>query len=94
MTWQILIHNVKDSVGIAIQDIDMQGNVAGLIMENHALVRLQSLNQIPLAHKISLRSIQPHEPILIYGAICGSATQAIAQGEHVHVHNMISERWK
>lgn len=45
----------------------------------------------PLAHKIARRAIAAGETILKYGAPIGVATQAIAAGAHVHVHNMRSD---
>lgn len=45
----------------------------------------------PLAHKIARRAIASGETILKYGAPIGVATQAIAAGAHVHVHNMRSD---
>jgi hypothetical protein len=44
-----------------------------------------------LGHKLASREIKAGEKILKYGAPVGSATQAIAQGEHVHLHNMKSD---
>lgn len=45
----------------------------------------------PLAHKIARRAIAAGETVLKYGAPIGVATQAIAAGAHVHVHNMRSD---
>ena len=42
---------------------------------------------VPLGHKISTRAIASGEPVLKFGQIIGYATQDIAPGEHVHVHN-------
>jgi hypothetical protein len=44
-----------------------------------------------LGHKIASRAIQTGEKILKYGAPIGSATQPIAKGDHVHLHNMKSD---
>lgn len=46
---------------------------------------------IALAHKIARRAIVAGEKILKYGAPIGIATEAIAAGAHVHVHNMRSD---
>ncbi len=45
---------------------------------------------IPLAHKIARRPISKGEVILKYGMPIGIATEAIAAGAHVHVHNIRS----
>jgi hypothetical protein len=42
-------------------------------------------------HKLARRDILEGEKILRYGAPIGRATQAIAAGEHVHVHNVASD---
>lgn len=45
---------------------------------------------IPLAHKIARRAIAVGDTILKYGMPIGVATEAIAPGGHVHVHNIRS----
>ncbi|SPF81589.1 UxaA family hydrolase [Pseudoprimorskyibacter insulae] len=45
---------------------------------------------IPMAHKIARHAIDEGTRILKYGMPIGIATQAIAAGEHVHVHNIRS----
>ena len=42
---------------------------------------------IPFGHKVALRDLPSGAPVVKYGVAIGVATQAIAQGEHVHVHN-------
>ena len=46
---------------------------------------------IPLGHKLARRAIAPGARIVKYGAPIGSATAAIAPGQHVHVHNVKSD---
>lgn len=46
---------------------------------------------LPLGHKLAVRAIAAGEKILKYGAPIGRATNAIALGEHVHVHNVESD---
>ena len=42
---------------------------------------------IPFGHKVALQDMPCGAPVVKYGVAIGVATQAIAQGEHVHVHN-------
>lgn len=42
-------------------------------------------------HKLARRPIAAGDKVLRYGAIIGSATAAIAQGEHIHTHNLQSD---
>lgn len=44
-----------------------------------------------LGHKIACRPIAAGEKIMKYGVSIGSATQPIAPGQHVHLHNMQSD---
>lgn len=43
---------------------------------------------IPSGHKVATRPIAQGEPIRKYDQIIGFATESIAVGEHVHVHNV------
>lgn len=52
--------------------------------------RITALEEIPFAHKISLRDIQKGEKIIKYGECIGKASAEIAQGKYVHIHNVIS----
>ncbi len=46
---------------------------------------------LKLGHKLARRAIPSGERILKYGAPIGRATRDIAPGEHVHVHNVVSD---
>ncbi|GIN93008.1 hypothetical protein J6TS1_16870 [Siminovitchia terrae] len=94
MEHSILIHKPEDHVGVAVRDIDSGETVVGLITENNDLYEVKVIHKIPLGHKVALKSVSDGEPILIYGSNCGLALDAISKGEHVHVHNMVSARWK
>ncbi|MBK5933502.1 SAF domain-containing protein [Rhodovulum imhoffii] len=49
------------------------------------------LAPVTLGHKIASRPIEKGEKILKYGVPIGSATENIAPGAHVHVHNLQSD---
>jgi altronate hydrolase len=49
---------------------------------------LVAASRIPAGHKVAVHSLTPGEPVRRYNQIIGFATQAIAPGEHVHVHNL------
>jgi altronate hydrolase len=44
--------------------------------------------RIPAGHKIAVRAVEKGQPVHRYNQIIGFATQAIAAGDHVHVHNV------
>lgn len=72
--------NVLDDVLIARQPL-----TAGLFIEAENLSVRQP---IPAGHKVATRAIARGEPLRRYGQIIGFASQPIAAGEHVHVHNV------
>ena len=43
--------------------------------------------RIPTGHKVATRAIAEGEAVVKYDQVIGFATQAIAPGDHVHVHN-------
>jgi altronate dehydratase len=45
-----------------------------------------------MGHKFALRPIASGENVIKYGEPIGETTAAIARGEHVHVHNVVSHR--
>ena len=47
---------------------------------------------VAFGHKVALRAIKRGEIVRKYGEPIGLATQDIAQGSHVHVHNLQSSR--
>ncbi len=49
---------------------------------------IEVLQAIPAGHKVAVRAIAPGQPLRRYGQIIGFASQPIAAGEHVHVHNL------
>lgn len=47
---------------------------------------------IPFGHKIALQAIAAGQPVTKYGEAIGLATVDIVPGEHVHTHNVESQR--
>jgi hypothetical protein len=46
---------------------------------------------IGLGHKLAAKAIPSGSKVMKYGAPIGSATQDIAIGDHVHIHNLKSD---
>jgi hypothetical protein len=53
---------------------------------------IELVDDLPSNHKIARRDIAADEPILKYGLSIGRASRAIRRGEHVHTHNIESNR--
>jgi altronate dehydratase len=80
----VFILNADDNVGIATRDLAPNETVR---TGPHTLL---TASAIPLGHKVALGPIEKGAKVFRCGVPIGSATQAIAQGEHVHVHNLVS----
>jgi altronate dehydratase small subunit len=59
-----------------------------IVVQGHQ-VRVPTL--LPLGHKVALHDIPAGGKIRKYGVAIGSATRAIAVGEHVHTQNLRSD---
>jgi altronate dehydratase small subunit len=46
---------------------------------------------VELGHKLARRALAADSRVLKYGAPIGSMKNAVARGEHVHVHNLRSD---
>lgn len=53
---------------------------------------LTANQDIAYGHKIALREIKKGEIVLKYGLSIGTAIQDIRAGDHVHIHNVESNR--
>lgn len=85
--------------------IDPEDNVANLIGPGskgqrvrctvegrNEVEEIELVDDLPSNHKLARRDIEKGEPILKYGLQIGTATRAIRRGEHVHAHNVESNR--
>ncbi|MPZ11827.1 MAG: altronate dehydratase [Kiloniellaceae bacterium] len=59
------------------------------ILEGTAITQegIVAAERIPTGHKVATRAIAKDEPVVKYDQVIGFASQAIAPGAHVHVHN-------
>jgi altronate dehydratase len=84
----IVIHE-KDNVAIALAllksgtkvSVEVQGRVE----------KIQLLSDIPMGHKFALKDIEEGEVVIKYGEPIGQSIVRIYKGEHVHVHNVVSQ---
>ena len=88
--WDAIQSHPLDNVATLLRPITI--GHALTIQTTEDTVKAIANNDIPRCHKMALRPIAQHEPIVKYGATIGTATQSIATGDWVHVHNLISTR--
>ncbi len=77
--------NAADDVVIATRDLP-----AGTLLAKEGVNGdgVTTVDKIPSGHKVATRAIAVGQPVRRYNQIIGFATQPIAPGQHVHVHNI------
>ena len=87
MTNSLQLHP-NDNVVTVITDIGPGSAVTW--QETGATVRAK--DAIPFGHKVATAPISAGDTDIKYGASIGLATEDIAPGQHVHIHNLRSVR--
>jgi (2R)-sulfolactate sulfo-lyase subunit alpha len=91
---KFLVHEADDMVGVAVEDVPANSEVEALIMDNGRYIPLKTRQPVPLGHKVALRDIPNGARVIKYGVEIGEASADIKAGDHVHVQNLQSLRWK
>lgn len=93
MQYGILIHDMQDDVGVAVLDLPAGSEYAIATLEGQHAGSVKLVEDVPLGHKVALRDLAEGQDVIEYRHPIGRATQAIARGAHVHVHNIKTKRW-
>ena len=84
-----IVINEKDNVATALELLNAGAKVS---MEMHGrLEEITLLSNIPMGHKFALKDMEEGAAVIKYGEPIGQSTTKIARGEHVHVHNVVSQ---
>ncbi len=81
----------RDNVGTVVVEALKEGDTVGA-SGRIADVIVTANADIPYGHKIALTDIPSGATIYKYGLSIGAATQDIRAGDHVHIHNVESNR--
>ena len=90
---QFLVHDKKDSVGVAVVDVKAGQELQGRSLDTNETLAAKATMDIPLGHKIALRDLKVGDTVLKYGYDIGKVVAPIRTGDHVHVHNVKTKRW-
>jgi (2R)-sulfolactate sulfo-lyase subunit alpha len=80
----ILLHP-NDNILVCVKQINAGDSLS---IEGKSII---SPVNIGVGHKVARFNLQAGEKIFRYGAPIGSMTEDVAQGHHVHMHNMKSD---
>lgn len=86
-------HRGGDSVAVAVHDVTA-GPAEVSFLDPSGRRPIEVAADIPLGHKVALVALAEGDDVIEYGERIGIARSAISTGEHVHVHNIRSARWK
>jgi len=86
----VLVLNARDTVAVAV--VSLQPGTPVTVTRGDATVRTTAAALIPFAHKIAIVPMGAGDPVIKYGEVIGYALTPIQPGEHVHVHNVRSDR--
>jgi hypothetical protein len=81
-----LVLNERDNVAVAVTALKAGERL------NIGRATVALAQDIPSGHKFALASLGAGAEVVKYGEVIGKTTAAIAPGEHVHVHNVVSAR--
>src|SRR2546426_3348804 len=85
-----LLLDARDTAAVAL--IPIHPGTAVEIRRGGATVRVVAETLIPFGHKIAVAPMAAGDPVVKYGEVIGYATTGIRPGQHVHVHNVRSDR--
>lgn len=85
-----LILDQTDNVATALAPLE-KGKIVKAVIDG-STKDIQLIDHIPMGHKFALEFIGCRTGVRKYGAPIGISTQEINVGEHVHLHNIESQR--
>lgn len=88
-----IVHDEKDSVGVAVKEIKSGDTVEGWVMSSDATISITAKHDIKIGHKIALSDIEVGSSVIKYNKPIGKVVAPISKGEHVHIHNLKTARW-
>lgn len=87
---QVLVIDGLDNVATTLGRLSAGCEL--IIERRGSTLRLLLRDEIPMGHKFALEAIGQGESVRKYGVVIARATVPIGAGEHVHVHNVESNR--
>ena len=89
-----VVHDDGDSVGVVVvEGVTAGDELTGWIMDQDREITFKAASDIPIGHKLAIRSLSEGDTVIKYGVDIGRAVADIGVGEHTHVHNIKTKRW-
>lgn len=89
-----VVHDEGDSVGVVvIEGVKAGDTISGWVMDQDKDIEFTAVSDIPIGHKLAIKSLKKGDTVLKYGIDIGKVVADIGEGEHAHVHNIKTKRW-
>src|SRR5258706_2333834 len=90
-----VLHDAHDTVAVVVVEGVKAGmELNGWIMDEDRMVNVLAKQDIPIGHKVALKDMKPGDTVLKYGIDMGKVVAPIKAGEHAHVQNIKTKRWR
>jgi altronate dehydratase len=86
---KVIVVSEKDNVATALEPLNAGTTVS--VKVQGRIEKMKLFSDIPVGHKFALRNMVEGEAVIKYGEPIGRTTAKITRGEHVHIHNVVSE---
>jgi altronate dehydratase small subunit len=87
---QAIVINEKDNVATALKPFHT-GTKVSVEVQGH-VEKVTLMSEVPMGHKFALKDMAAGEAVIKYGESIGQSAARINRGEHVHVHNVVSQQ--
>lgn len=90
----LLVHDHKDNVGVVVvENLRAGTEMLCVVTADNSSFNLTCKSDVPIGHKVALRDLSSGDTAVKYGEDIGRFKAGVAKGEHVHVHNLKTNRW-
>ena len=91
MRKEVFVINAKDNVATLVSENGTKGRRVDVEVNGKSQA-FELKDAIPFGHKFAISPIAKGTQIIKYGYSIGTATESIQPGQHVHIHNIESNR--
>lgn len=89
--FQAIVLEEADTVATAVADLAAHSTVR-VVIPDGGFRTFTVGAAIPFGHKFAIRTVLAGQPAIKYGERIGVMNASVEVGDHVHVHNLESER--
>ena len=88
-----IVMDAKDNVATALTALERGDDIEIISASRKRVKKITAREALPLGHKIALVPILKEGRVIKYGATIGTTARDISVGDHVHIHNVKSDRF-